>query len=619
MLSPRYLDGLADEIADIYAQLEADILQDMARRIARLGKITEATQWQAALLAETGALKKNIRRILKKYDPAIVKETEAVYNDALIKNARADNMIFKEALGHGVSDINAQIMLASIQKTHSDLSRLTITTAYTSETMFVQQANNAYMQVTTGAFDYDRAMENACDNLAAEGITSVQYRNGRPVRLQIEPAVRMNILTGVNQTASAMTMNNCEELGVDLVETTAHIGARPEHEEWQGQVFSLSGTHPKYRPFSVCGLGTITGICGINCRHSYYPYFEGFEKHYTQDDLDEMAKQEVTYNGQKMTRYEGEEKLRYIERNIRGYKRRALVQEAGGVDSTRARRKLGEWQQKARDFTEQTGIERDRAREFIGTADGKQPKGIFTNAKEIKGKETTLNAPSNTKDLARPAIKAAPLKTKAETDAIINSLEDSPETYIHKLLELKKVEKVPFLAYAKQPTEAEIIERIAGGDREGNCASLAHAYIANKAGFNVQDFRGGTSREIFRDRDNMVTLAAIKGIKARQYKTNNPLEAFRELIKFVQPGKEYELAVGGHTAIVRQGKNGLEYLELQNYEHRGWKQLTEKIAKRRFDLDLVDSIENNIIMEIDGLIKSREFIKLIYYINTVRG
>ncbi len=383
MLSPRYLDGLADEIADIYAQLEADILQDMARRIARLGKITEATQWQAALLAETGALKKNIRRILKKYDPAIVKEIEAVYNDALIKNARADNMIFKEALGHGVSDINAQIMLASIQKTHSDLSRLTITTAYTSETMFVQQANNAYMQVTTGAFDYDRAMENACDNLAAEGITSVQYRNGRPVRLQIEPAVRMNILTGVNQTASAMTMNNCEELGVDLVETTAHIGARPEHEEWQGQVFSLSGTHPKYRPFSVCGLGTITGICGINCRHSYYPYFEGFEKHYTQDDLDEMAKQEVSYNGQKMTRYEGEEKLRYIERNIRGYKRRALVQEAGGVDSTRARRKLGEWQQKARDFTEQTGIERDRAREFIGTADGKQPKGIFTNAKEI--------------------------------------------------------------------------------------------------------------------------------------------------------------------------------------------------------------------------------------------
>ena len=147
MLSPRYLSGISDELVDIYAQLEADILEDMARRIARLGKITESTKWQAQLLAETGALKKNVTRILKKYDPAIRKEIDAVYNDAMVKSARADNLIFKDALGHGVSDINAQIMLASIQKTYSDLSRMTLTTAYTTETQFIQQANAAYMQV----------------------------------------------------------------------------------------------------------------------------------------------------------------------------------------------------------------------------------------------------------------------------------------------------------------------------------------------------------------------------------------------------------------------------------------------------------------------------------------
>ena len=299
----------------------------------------------------------------------------------MVKNARADNIIFKDALGHGVSDINAQVMLASIQKTRADLSRLTITTAYTTEQQFVNVANAAYMQVVTGAFDYDTAMKNACNKLAADGVTGVQYRNGKPVRLNIEPAVRMNILTGVNQTASAMTLNNCDELGCDLVETTAHIGARPEHAAWQGEVFSISGTNPKYRPFSVCELGTVTGLCGINCRHSYYPYFEGMETHYTQADLDEMEKQTVTYDGQKLTRYEGEEKLRGIERNIRAYKRRALTQEAAGIDSTKARQKLGEWQAKARDFTKQTGIARDSAREFIGTIDGKQPRGITPKAK----------------------------------------------------------------------------------------------------------------------------------------------------------------------------------------------------------------------------------------------
>ena len=376
MLSPRYLEGISDELVDIYAQLEADILQDMARRIAKLGKITEASKWQAQILAETGALKKNINKYIRKYSPAIQKEIDAIYNDAMVKNARADNKIFSEAIGHGVSDVNAQIMLASIQKTRADLSRLTITTAYTTEQQFVSVANAAYMQVVTGAFDYDTAMKNACNKLAADGVTGVQYRNGKPVRLNIEPAVRMNIITGVNQTASAMTLNNCDELGCDLVETTAHIGARPEHAAWQGEVFSISGTNPKYRPFSVCRLGEVDGLCGINCRHSYYPYFEGLEKHYTQADLDEIEKQTVSYNGQKMTRYEGEEKLREIERNIRAYKRRAITQEAAGVDNTKARQKIGEWQAKARDFTKQTGIERDTAREFIGTIDGKQPTAL---------------------------------------------------------------------------------------------------------------------------------------------------------------------------------------------------------------------------------------------------
>lgn len=407
MLSPRYLDGLGDELADIYAQLEADILADMARRLAKLGKITEATKWQAEMLAQTGALKKNVNRIIKKYDPKIQREIKAVYNDAMVKNARANNRIFEDALGHGVSDSNAQAMLAGIARTHSDLSRLTLTTAYTTEQQFVQQANASYMQTVSGAMSYDAAMKNACDNLAKDGISGVQYRNGKPVRLSIEAAVRMNILTGVNQTAAAVTMADCEELGCDLVETSAHIGARPSHEAWQGKIFSLSGTSDKYPPFSVCGLGEIDGICGINCRHSYYPYFEGTERHYSTDDLDEMAAQTVTYDGQEMTRYDAEEKLRYMERNVRKYKRRAIVQEAGGVDNTAAREKIGEWQTKIKDFTKQTGVARDRAREFVGTIDGTQPRGIFdaaTQAAADKLKPTGAPTP------AAPAAPAAASK-----------------------------------------------------------------------------------------------------------------------------------------------------------------------------------------------------------------
>ena len=145
MLSPRYLDGLSDEIIEIYSRLETEILQDMARRIARLGKVTDATRWQAQMLAKAGGLKRNVGRILAKYDRAVARQVAETLADALETSARNDNRIFKAATGRTVSAPNAQQMLATIQKCHSDLSRLTLTTAATTQTQFVQEANRVYM------------------------------------------------------------------------------------------------------------------------------------------------------------------------------------------------------------------------------------------------------------------------------------------------------------------------------------------------------------------------------------------------------------------------------------------------------------------------------------------
>ena len=101
------------------------------------------------------------------------------------------------------------------------------------------------------------------------------------------------------------------------------------------------------------------------------------EKHYSQNDLDEMSKETVSCNGKSYSRYEGEQQLRNIERTIRSYKKEAATQAAMGVDNTTARQKIGEWQAKAREFTEQTGIRRERAREYIGMPSGEaQPKAL---------------------------------------------------------------------------------------------------------------------------------------------------------------------------------------------------------------------------------------------------
>lgn len=538
MLSPRYLAGLSDDLIEIYSQLEIDILRDMARRLARVGKITETTKWQAQVLTEAGGLKQDIARILHKYDKRIVQEIQEIFNDALIKNARADNRIFAEATGRTISDNNAQMMLATIKKTHEDLSRLTLTSAEVTNTTFLKQANNAYMQVTSGAFDYDTAMKMAANEIAKSGVTTmITYtNNAKPVRRSLESAVRMNILTGVHQTASRQTMDNCEALDCDLVEVTAHIGARPEHEEWQGKVYSVSGKSEKYPPFSICGYGEADGICGINCRHSFYPYFEGMEKHYSQDDLDEMSKETVDYNGKSYSRYEGEQQLRHIERTIRHYKKEAATQDAMGIDNTAARCKIGEWQAKARDFTEQTGIRRDRAREYIGMPNGeKQPKAL------------------------PPAIKsyADNLKKAQEVKRLDNARNKTiAETPQAKPMNFRQADGgAPNPNYRK------------GGGYTTNCQTCVVAYELRRRGFNVEALSNydGSMSDVLSHNTSLAwvdrktgknpnyIIPAKRTIKQTVEHLKNELEKeHRYTIEFVWKGKNI-----GHTVHLWKNKENV--------------------------------------------------------------
>lgn len=366
VLPPRYLDGLADALTAIYSRLETSILCDMAGRLSdvTMASSSDEVGWRAMMLSEAGGLKGDVKKILARYNPQIQKEVERLCKEAMTRNMETDNVIFKAATGRTVSSVNAHQMQALIKKCKGNLSRLTLTTAADSQKRFITACNDAYMAVATGANDYNNAMKAVCTNLAKEGVTAVSY--GGRVH-SIESAIRTNIMTGINQTAAQATLDNCAAVGMDLVEVSAHEGARPEHEAWQGKVYSKSGTSDKYPPFSICGLGEADGICGINCRHSFYPYFEGRDRHYTQNDLDAIASEKVSYKGQEMTRYEGEQKLRGIERHIRQYKRQVSINDAAGIDDAQAKARLAKWQALSRDFTQKTGLRRDSNREWVAS------------------------------------------------------------------------------------------------------------------------------------------------------------------------------------------------------------------------------------------------------------
>jgi hypothetical protein len=95
-----------------------------------------------------------------------------------------------------------------------------------------------------------------------------------------------------------------EEFGENKVITSSHMGARPEHQEWQGKVFTLDelrSTDP-----GMPAYGTVTGICGANCRHNFSVYFDGDKNPFENYDSEENKK-----------KYEEEQKQREYERRIR--------------------------------------------------------------------------------------------------------------------------------------------------------------------------------------------------------------------------------------------------------------------------------------------------------------
>lgn len=365
MLTPSYLAKVSNRLVEIYAQLETDIIADMAYSIKKLGD-TSAVDWSAKMYIESGLVKERALKLLDKYEPKVQAEIKRAFDEAITKSVKADNAVFTAA-GLAPTEATKQRVMAEIEKTAYTLRNLTLTTASTSQQEFINKATQAYMRVSSGAFDYDRSMMLAVDDLARAGVYTVEYTgSGKVIRRSIESAVRANILTGINQTATAVTNDNIVRLGVNFVETSAHSGARPSHAEWQGRIFQLVGNDQYPNFYEVCKPGTAEGIGGVNCKHSYKAYLGG-EPDYTPEALEKLEEKTMTFNGKKYTEYEAEQVQRKLERNIRYYKRQIVGRETLGADVGEKRELLQKWRGEMQSFVKQTGLRRDYPREYIGT------------------------------------------------------------------------------------------------------------------------------------------------------------------------------------------------------------------------------------------------------------
>lgn len=388
MLTPDYLEHCADEAVKINAELENFIIKDIARRIVQSGVMTETARHQIKAVQESGYLYDSIIEEIANVTNLSTKEVKKIFEDAAIESMVFDDKIYEMAglkpTAFRESPAMMQILKTGIQKANNDINNLIMTTAGTSQSKFLEITNMAYRQYTSGAFDYNTAIFNAVEQLSKDGI-NVIYPSGKIDKIDV--AVRRAVLTGVSQTANKLQDKRAEEMSCDLVEVTAHIGARvtkklnhTNHAWWQGKVYSISGNNDKYPSLKeITGYGKVDGLGGINCRHNKFPFIEGISKRaYTDKELEEINNKTVTYNGREYGEYEALKMQRQKERNIRETKREIAGYQGimlGSTDKTilnEARnkydfttKKLKKQEQEIRDFIKQTGLKRNNERERV--------------------------------------------------------------------------------------------------------------------------------------------------------------------------------------------------------------------------------------------------------------
>lgn len=328
MLTEQDFIKIEKQANSIYNNLELQIIEEIATRIARVGYANTVVINDLRIAQEIGYLYEDIIKLVAEYNNTTIEEVNRIFYEAGEKSLKFDDKIYKEAglqlLPLKQNESIKQIMNATILRTSNNLQNLAMTTANTAQTQFINAMNNAYMYVSTGVKSYTSAIIDEIRNLSSQG-AMIEYPSG--ARRSLESAVRMNIVTSVNQNCGKLQELRADEMGWDLMEITAHSGARPEHAHWQGKIVSRSG-QKGYLSLRDIGYGEATGFKGINCRHDWYPYYKGSARTYTQKELNKWKNEKVEYNGKKISKYEAIQKQRYFERKIRQNKKDLKAQQA---------------------------------------------------------------------------------------------------------------------------------------------------------------------------------------------------------------------------------------------------------------------------------------------------
>lgn len=351
MLTPEYLKQQPEHIVKIFEGLEDEVIEDISRRIAKNLELTETAGYQIEMLTRMGYDIDGIEKEIAKTTNLATDELEKILYESAETSYNNDRRIYKKG-GKGLPSLDENIPMkrfieATVKQSKGTMRNLSNTIGFADKNLFKPYGifyrdtiDYAVFQLGTGAFDYNTVLRQAVKKLGDSGLRSIDYESGR--RYQLESAVRMNVLTAMSQITGYMSLANADMMGQDLMEITAHMGARPSHKEWQGEIVSREGRRG-YLSFEDIGYGDVEGFQGANCIHGWHPFFPGIsERAYTDEELENIDPPDFEYGGRSYTAYDATQKQRYYERQMRQTKRNIIAYDGAGLkdDFTAASIKL---------------------------------------------------------------------------------------------------------------------------------------------------------------------------------------------------------------------------------------------------------------------------------------
>ena len=407
-------DELSAPLVRTLLDMEDDILREIAAQLAKDGKVSDTSKWRIRQFARSGRFDKRAASIIDGYSEVqngqaldmvlAAAQTEIGYLDNAVQAANA------AGLAEYFSDIPAETSALNAAKAFqrqaaSDLNLVNTVMKYKAGSSFVNAVNSVYREskksrqdvldvmgkssakVVMGHMSLQEATRKTIRELARKGIPAFTDKLGR--EWSPEAYIMMDMRSTLANTARAAQDMRCDQYGIQLIEVSSHIGARPLCAPYQGRIFSRDGSKGittdgaggkiYYTPLSETSYGQPAGLFGINCGHVQYPFVPGinFQRYfpYPKEENDR--------------RYMQFQQQRAMERGIRAAKRECMMlQEVGDTEGLqKASLRLRNQREKYRAYCKETGLKQHNDRtQVYGYDRSKSSKTVWAEKKVLNQK-----------------------------------------------------------------------------------------------------------------------------------------------------------------------------------------------------------------------------------------